>query len=156
MRQDFGADAANSVARRLVVPAHRDGGQAQFIERAVPRHDRDALGPLLERVRKDLRRGWTIAALAKTARMSERTFLRRFKDATGVAPGDWLVQVRLEEARRLLEETSLSIADVADAAGFGSVANLRHHFAQRMLTTPRDYRARFALDGVHALGGHAD
>jgi len=153
IRQDFGSNAANSVARRLVVPAHRDGGQAQFIERAVPRHEREALGPLLERVRKDLSISWTITTLAKYARMSERTFLRRFKDATGASPGDWLTQVRIEEARRLLEETTLSIEEVADAAGFGSVANLRHHFAQRMLTTPTDYRGRFAT-GTAGNGNH--
>ncbi len=146
VRTDFGAEAANRVARRLVVPPHRSGGQAQFVERPVPASAPVAgtgLAPLLDRVRAEPAARWTIARLARDAAMSERTLLRRFIEATGRSPGDWLAEVRVEEARRLLESTTLGIEHVAARAGFGSVATLRHHFGRATGLAPREYRERF-------------
>jgi AraC family transcriptional activator FtrA len=143
VRADFGADVANSVARRMVVPAHRSGGQAQFIERPVAVHPQSRLAPLLDRLRATPNRRWTVAEMARDAAMSERTFLRRFTEATGTAPAEWLADLRIAEARRLLEVTKLPVEEVAHAAGFGSVATLRHHFSRSTGLAPRDYRERF-------------
>jgi AraC family transcriptional activator FtrA len=143
IRTDLGAEAANRVARRLVVPPLRSGGQAQFIERPVPPAQEGRLAPLLDRVRADPTKRWTLAHLAREALMSERTFLRRFVEATGRRPGEWLAEVRSEEARRLLETTSLSIDYVAARAGFGSSGALRHHFVRSTGVTPSEYRKRF-------------
>lgn len=149
IRRDFGSEAANRVARRLVVPPHRDGGQAQFIERAVPDvHESARLGPLLDRMRARLGEDFSIATLAKAAGMSERTFLRRFEAATGTTPARWLLSERLSRARQLLEETALGMERVAEAAGFGSPQTLRHHFRQQLSTTPAAYRAAFGRVGV--------
>jgi AraC family transcriptional activator FtrA len=104
IRRDFGPEAANTVARRLVVPPHRDGGQAQFVERPVPSvHEASRLGPILDRMRTDLAGAHTIKVLAGAAGMSERTFLRRFEAATGDTPARWLLAERLNRARDLLE-----------------------------------------------------
>lgn len=143
VRSDFGPDAANSVARRLVVPAHRSGGQAQFVERPVPKTPQSRLAPLLDRVRAEPARGWSVGEMAREAAMSERSFLRRFAEAVGAAPGQWVIEVRVQEARRLLETTAASVEEVARLAGFGSVAALRHHFGRATGLAPREYRARF-------------
>ena len=143
IRAEFGADAANAVARRLVVPAHRSGGQAQFVARPVARRPTSRLAPLLDRVRAEPARPWTVAAMAREAAMSERSFLRRFTEATGTSPGAWLAAVRVEEARRLLETTAAPVEEVARLAGFGSTANLRHHFRRAAGLSPREHRERF-------------
>lgn len=144
VRRDFGSAAANKVARRLVVPPHRDGGQAQFVERAVPdSYESARLGPLLDRLRQQLPPAVSTASLAKAAGMSPRTFLRRFQDATGTTPARWLLAERLDRVRTLLEESALPIEQIALLAGFGSAATLRLHFRQRFATTPAAYRARF-------------
>lgn len=144
IRRDFGAEAANSVARRLVVPPHREGGQAQFVEAPVPRPREGArLGPLLDALRARLDRPHTIASMAREAGMSARTFLRRFKAATGLAPAEWLLAERLARARTLLETTDAPLDDVAAAAGFGATATLRHHFRTRLGVSPGAYRRRF-------------
>lgn len=147
VRADFGADAANSVARRLVMPAHRSGGQAQFVERPVAKWPESRLAPLLDRVRAAPQRRWAVAEMAREAAMSERSFLRRFVEATGASPGEWLAGVRVDAARRLLEATPLPVEEVARLAGFGSVAALRHHFARATALSPRDYRERFGHRG---------
>jgi len=143
VRGDFGVEAANSVARRLVMPAHRSGGQAQFIERPVPADRGHRLAGVLELVRTDLRAPWTVERMAEAALMSPRTFLRRFTEATGQPPGDWLIAERVAEAQRLLEASSLGIERIAAEAGFGSVQALRHHFQARLGLAPRAYRAGF-------------
>jgi AraC family transcriptional activator FtrA len=143
IRSDFGHDAANSVARRLVVPAHRSGGQAQFVARPVPRQPQSRLAPLLDRIRAEPQHAWTVAEMAGAALMSERTFLRRFQEATGHSPGDWLALVRVEFAKNLLETTSLPVEEVARLAGFGGPPALRHHFTRATGLPPRDYRDRF-------------
>jgi AraC family transcriptional activator FtrA len=144
IRRDFGTEAANTVARRLVVPAHRDGGQAQFIRQAVPRaHESSRLGPLLDHMRGNLGADHAVATLAKRAGMSQRTFLRRFEAATGMTPARWLLAERLMKARDLLEASGGSIEEIAEIAGFGSPATLRHHFRQQLATTPAAYRETF-------------
>ncbi len=143
VRQDFGAIAANSVARRIVMPAHRSGGQAQFLERPVALRQGSEVAPLLDRVRDDLAGDWTIARMAQACRMSERTFIRRFVEATGLSPGDWLAAERLERAKQLLCGGDMPMEDVAHAVGFGSAHALRHHFRKRLGLSPTGYRARF-------------
>lgn len=144
IRRDFGTEAANLVARRLVVPAHRDGGQAQFIRQAVPRpHESSRLGPLLDHMRENIAADHCVAALARRAGMSSRTLLRRFEAATGMTPSRWLLAQRLGKARDLLEETATSIEDVAALSGFGTTGTLRHHFRAHLATTPAAYREAF-------------
>jgi AraC family transcriptional regulator, transcriptional activator FtrA len=142
VRKDFGAAIANDVARRLVIPAHREGGQAQFIPKPVLAEG-DPLAELRTWMRAHLDDDLTIEALAERARMSRRTFIRRFEDATGVSPGEWVLQERVARARSLLEATGLSIEDVATAVGFGSADTLRHHFRERFATSPARYRTGF-------------
>ncbi|MFN6951441.1 MAG: transcriptional regulator FtrA [Albidovulum sp.] len=146
VRRDFGASAANSVARRLVMPAHRTGGQAQFLERPVRMRERTEIAPLLDTLRTDLSSRWTIARMAVECRMSSRTFLRRFVEAAGVPPGEWLTSERLEAAKTLLREGDGSLDDVATAVGLGSAYGLRHHFRQKLGISPSDYRARFMAE----------
>ena len=144
VRRDFGVEAANSVARRIVMPAHRNGGQAQFLERPVPAHCKTGLGPLLDDVRANLARDWTIAVMAGAVKMSRRTFERRFFEATGLGPGKWLVVERIEAAKDLLTGTSASMDEVAVTVGFGTAHALRHHFRARVSLTPSAYRHEFS------------
>jgi AraC family transcriptional activator FtrA len=95
-------------------------------------------------LRAELNEAWPLKRLAAEVAMSERTFLRRFADATGRTPADWLIDARLDEARRILEQTRLSIEQIAAHCGFGSVATLRHHFSRRVGLAPRVYRERFS------------
>ena len=143
IRRDHGPEAANTVARRLVLPPHRDGGQAQFIQRPVPAaHEGARLGPALERMRADLAGEHTVKALAGAAGMSPRTFLRRFEAATGTTPARWLLAERLAQVRDLLETSPAGVEQIAQSVGFGAAA-LRHHFRRSFSTTPQAYRARF-------------
>ena len=145
VRKDYGADAANRVARRLVVPPHREGGQAQFIERPLL-HDREGarMSPLIDRIRAHLADKYTITQLAGDAGMSDRTFQRRFEAATGLPPGKWITLERLRCARELLEgDRRAPLEDIAVASGFGSLATMRHHFRRHLGTSPSAYRERF-------------
>lgn len=144
VRRDWGAKIANHVARRLVIPPHRDGGQAQYVDRPVHAEPRGALAPLLDGLRRRLAEPLSIAELARIASMSERSFMRRFKQATGTTPGDWLVYARIDAARELLEAGPLSIDRIAAETGFGSAITLRHHFRRKLGLSPSDYRARFS------------
>ncbi|WP_315834243.1 transcriptional regulator FtrA [Bradyrhizobium prioriisuperbiae] len=146
VRQDFGAAAANSVARRLVMSAHRTGGQAQFLERPVPQRKGSEIAPLLDKLRASLRTRWTVDEMAAECRMSVRTFLRRFTEATGTSPGDWLIEERVAWAKQLLCQEKLSMDDVAGAVGFGSAHTLRHHFRRQIGISPTEYRARFIAE----------
>jgi AraC family transcriptional activator FtrA len=144
IRRDYGTAAANTVARRLVVPPHRDGGQAQFIAQAVPKpHESSRLGPLLDHMRGQLGGDHSVEALATRAGMSTRTFLRRFEAATGMTPARWLLGERLSRARDLLETSDASVEKVAEIAGFGTTATLRHHFRKHLSTTPAAYKETF-------------
>ena len=153
VRRDFGAAAANRVARRLVVPPHRDGAQAQVVEGAVPvSHEAARLGPLLDAMRADPAAEWPLATLAARAGMSGRTFLRRFAAATGTTPTRWLLELRLTRARDLLEQRDRPLDALAEAAGFASAATLRQQFRRRYAVTPAAYRAGFG----HAKDAPAD
>jgi AraC family transcriptional activator FtrA len=143
VRRDYGTELANQAARRLVVAPHRSGGQAQFIPRPVPAEG-DRLGDLFSWARQNLEQDLTIARLAEKARMSRRTLIRRFEQATGLAPGEWVLEARMAEACRLLEATKMPIELVATAVGFGSADTLRHQFRSRLDTSPVRYRSSFA------------
>ncbi len=143
VRRDHGPAAANDVARGMVVPPHRSGGQAQYVRRPVPAEDASRLSPLLDWMRTSLDEDLSLARLSRKAGMSSRTFCRRFVEATGVAPGEWLLNERVTHARDLLETTGLSIDEVAYRSGLGSAATMRHHFRRRFRITPTAHRIQF-------------
>jgi transcriptional regulator GlxA family with amidase domain len=144
VRQEHGSATATRLARRMVVPPHRDGGQSQYVEAPIPKTpEAPTLEPVLEWLMGHLDRTVTVDELAARAGMAPRTFARRFRAETGTTPHDWLTNQRVLLARRLLEETPLSVEAVADRAGFGDAAALRHHFARRVGATPQTYRATF-------------
>nr|WP_218910561.1 helix-turn-helix domain-containing protein [Nocardioides thalensis] len=143
-RQEYGAAIASTVARRAVVPPHRDGGQAQYIARAVPDCDAETLGPLLTWVVEHLGDDHTVESLAKRAHMSPRTFARRFRDETGTTPHSWLTRQRVAAAEELLERTEQPVEWIAGQVGFGNAAALRHHFTRVRGVSPQAYRRQFA------------
>ncbi|MGW2161316.1 helix-turn-helix domain-containing protein [Nonomuraea sp. NPDC001699] len=143
IRKDLGSEVANQVARRLVVQAHRPGGQAQYIETPMPRTDGDGLAPLLHWAAERLHSPLTVAELARQAGLSPRTLARRFHDATGTTPLRWLHAQRLSRARQLLESTDLPVDRVGEECGLGSAGNLRHHFTRTVGVTPTEYRRAF-------------
>jgi transcriptional regulator GlxA family with amidase domain len=143
VRAEFGARAAGALARRMVVPPHRDGGQAQYIETPVQVAPAQSLQPLLEEVLAHLDEEHTVDSLAARALLSPRTFARRFKQETGTTPHAWLSARRVELAQRLLEETDEPVERIAVLAGFGGAAAMRHHFVQARATTPQAYRRTF-------------
>jgi AraC family transcriptional activator FtrA len=141
VRSDFGADIANRVAQRLVIPAHRDGSQAQLVARPLPQAGTDPIAQTMDWIRENLRAGHTLASMAAQSRLGVRTFQRRFKDRTGQSPLDWLVRERVTLAAQLLEtRPSLGIEAVADLAGLGSPESLRRHFRSHGLASPARYR----------------
>ncbi len=149
IRADQGAACADRVARHLVAPPHRDGGQAQFFHAAEPAAaEPSAVGSFeatrawaRERIAEPL----TVAEMARHANVSPRTFARRFRAETGTTPLQWLLSRRVLEARRLLEESDLPVETVALRAGFGNAASLRDHFRRATATTPTAYRRTFQL-----------
>jgi transcriptional regulator GlxA family with amidase domain len=144
VRLEQGGAVANAIARRMVVPPHRNGGQAQYVEAPVPDlTDCDELAELLDWVTAHLDEPLTVDALAARALMSPRTFARRFRALTGTTPHRWLLDQRLLLAERLLEDTTLGIDVIADRAGLGSADSLRHHFAGRRGISPQTYRRTF-------------
>ena len=143
VRQAYGARAANGIARRMVVPPQREGGQAQFVAMPVPEVGAGALAPVLDWILENLAQELTVADLAGRAGMSERTFARRFREETGTTPHRWLLTQRVAQADRLLESGDLGIDQVADLCGFGSATMLRHHFRRLRGTSPTRYRRAF-------------
>jgi transcriptional regulator GlxA family with amidase domain len=143
IREAHGAAVANAVARRMVVPPHRDGGQAQYVETPLPPPRIDTLEPVLSWMAAHLEDDMTVEALAARAHMSPRTFARRFRAETGTTPYHWLTGQRVLLAQRLLEETFETVDAVAERAGFGNAAVLRHHFGRWRGTTPQAYRRTF-------------
>ena len=144
VRQEHGSATATRLARRMVVPPHRDGGQSQYVEAPIPKApEAPTLEPVLEWLMGHLDRTVSVDELARRAGMAPRTFARRFRAETGTTPHDWLTNQRVLLARRLLEETRLSVEAVAGQAGFGDAAALRHHFTRRVGTTPQAYRTTF-------------
>lgn len=147
VRKDHGARIANQVAQRLVIPPHREGGQAQFIPRPVAPDERGRLSGLLDWMRTHLATAHTIDALAARAAMSPRTLQREFRAATGLAPYQWLVRERVARARELLETSRLAPERIAQLVGLRSGESLRHHFRRLVGTAPAQYRRRFARRG---------
>lgn len=148
VRRDHGADVANAIARRTVVAAQRHGGQAQFVERAVPA-DGTGLAATRAWMLARLAEPLTVAAMAAHAGWSERSFIRRFRAETGAPPLRWLTRERVLEAQRLLERTDLPVEAIAARCGFGAAATLRTHFARETGTTPTAWRRQW-LTGVTA------
>jgi AraC family transcriptional regulator, transcriptional activator FtrA len=145
VRKDFGESVAREVARRLVVYPHRDGGQAQFIDRAVPIEDSPWLATLQEWTQSHLDEEISVERLAKQVGTSKRTLSRRFAEQAGTSPIDWLIGLRLARAKQLLEKTARRIDEIAYDTGFGSAPTLRHHFRRRLNTSPVAYRSHFRV-----------
>ncbi|MEV6598592.1 helix-turn-helix domain-containing protein [Actinoplanes sp. NPDC051346] len=144
VRGRLGAAAANRVARSLVVAPHREGGQAQYIERPLPAQSaNDPIALVLDWALRHLAEPLPVERLAGVAHLSRRTFIRAFQASTGVTPAVWVRRQRLDEARRLLESTDLPIDQVAAACGFGSTVTMRQSFAAAFDTSPSEYRRRF-------------
>lgn len=144
VRSRLGAAAANRVARSLVVAPHRDGGQAQYIERPLPPAvGEDPVSRVVGWALLHLDEPLGVERLAAAAHMSRRTFIRAFRASTGTTPGAWVRSRRLDEARRLLESTDLPVEHVAAAVGLGNAVTLRQNFAAALGTSPSEYRRRF-------------
>ena len=143
LRRDHGAALANTIARRIVVPPHREGGQAQYVDRPVPDHAGGSLAATRAWALTRLHEPLTVRMLADHAHVSERTFARRFSAETGVPVLRWLLAQRVDAARTALESTDASIDEIAHRCGFGTAANLRKHFHRAIRTTPTAYRRAF-------------
>ncbi|MGS4679906.1 transcriptional regulator FtrA [Enterobacter soli] len=146
VRRDYGMEAANRVARRLVIPPHRDGSQTQQLSRPVAQlRESQRFGQLFDFLHQHLAQPHSVDSLSRRVGMSQRTFLRRFQDATGTTPTRWLLNERLLRAKDYLENSRLSIDSIAEQTGFGQAATLRHHFRQHFALSPAQYRKQFAL-----------
>lgn len=146
VRKHLGSAAATRVARSLVVAPHRDGGQAQYIERPLARAATDtAISKVQEWALSRLNEPLTVDRLASEAKMSRRSFVRQFRSATATTPARWILEQRLNSARVILETTDWSIDEIATACGFGSAVTLRQNFMTAYSTTPTAYRRQFAV-----------
>ncbi|MEV5435431.1 helix-turn-helix domain-containing protein [Streptomyces sp. NPDC052682] len=143
VRKEQGPEVANKIARRMVVPPHRDGGQAQYIERPLPAVEGDTIGEVLAWMERHLDQEVTVEQLAARAHMAPRTFARRFHQETGTTPYRWILRQRVLLAQHLLEATDETVDAVAGRTGFGTAAALRHHFVRALGTTPNAYRRTF-------------
>ena len=144
VRREMGSEVTNKIARRMVVPPQRDGGQRQYIDQPIPVRCSERFAPHLDWILANLDKPHTVGTLAKRAHMSARTFARRFVEETGRTPMQWVTDQRVLFARRLLEESTLDIDHIAEQSGFGNATLLRHHFRRVIGVTPSDYRRRFA------------
>lgn len=144
VRRELGSAVTNIIARRMVVPPQRDGGQRQYIDQPVPARCSEGFAPQLDWILSNLDKPHTVASLARRANMSARTFARRFVEEAGITPMQWVTDQRVLYARRMLEETDLDVDRIAERAGFGNATLLRHHFRRIVGVTPSDYRRRFA------------
>ncbi|MFF7748156.1 helix-turn-helix domain-containing protein [Streptomyces sp. NPDC007971] len=143
VRKEQGPEVANRIARRMVVPPHRDGGQAQYIERPLPKAPCDTVGEVLVWMEEHLDREVTVEQLAARAHMAPRTFARRFQQETGTTPYRWILRQRVLLAQELLEATDETVDAIASRTGFGTAAALRHQFVRALGTTPNAYRRAF-------------
>jgi transcriptional regulator GlxA family with amidase domain len=143
VRMVDGPEVANAIARRMVVPPHRDGGQAQFVEHPMPPEEAHPLADLLGWMAGHLKQELSVEELAGRVHMSPRTFARRFRAETGTTPHHWLTGQRVLHAQRLLENTDLAVERIAAECGLGSAATLRHHFTGQVGISPQRYRQQF-------------
>lgn len=143
VRRELGSEVTNKIARRMVVPPQRDGGQRQYIEQPIPVRHSERFAPHLDWIIANLDKPHTVSTLARRANMSARTFARRFVEETGTTPMQWVTDQRVLYARRMLEESDLDIDRIAERSGFGTATLLRHHFRRIIGVTPTDYRRRF-------------
>ncbi|MFJ8975464.1 GlxA family transcriptional regulator [Streptomyces sp. NPDC102282] len=143
VRQAYGPAVANAIARRMVVPPHRDGGQAQYVKRPLPRTRCDTVGETLAWMEHHLDEELTVEQLADRTHMSPRTFARRFQQETGTTPYRWLLRQRVLLAQHLLETSDETMDMIAGRTGFGNAAALRHQFVRSLGTTPNAYRRTF-------------
>ncbi len=150
VRRDFGSKVANTVARRLVMSPHRDGGQAQFVTAPVHERPGQAMSEVMDWARQRISQPISLTNLAGRAAMSERTFLRRFREASGLAPMAWLQRERMFRAQEILEASDLSLGDIADQCGYLSLETFRVSFKRLVGTSPAAYRARFQKPGLRA------
>lgn len=149
IRTDYGSKIANSVARRLVMHSHRQGGQTQFIEQPIPKASGGhRLSKMMDEIRATLANDHEISSMAKMVAMSSRTFQRRFIALTGVSAIQWLTQERLNRSCLLLETTGMTMERVSQAAGFGNAETMRYHFRQALSLSPTDYRKRFCQEPI--------
>ncbi len=154
VRLDHGAEMANRLARQLVVPPYRDGGQAQYIDMPLPDiEEADLFSDTMTWLQGHLDQSVTVEELATRSAMSRRTFARRFASSTGTTPFQWLLRQRIQLAERMLETTDLPIEVVARRAGFVNAGNLRKHFARVVRTTPLAYRNTFASREAAVVAG---
>jgi transcriptional regulator GlxA family with amidase domain len=144
-RKEYGGRVASMVARRMVVPPQREGGQAQYIARAVPDTAAETLGPLLTWITENLAEDHSVEALARRAHMSPRTFARRFRAETGATPHAWVTNQRVIAAEELLEGSDASIEWIASEVGFGNGATMRQHFSRVRGLSPQGYRQTFCV-----------
>jgi AraC family transcriptional regulator, transcriptional activator FtrA len=151
VRRDYGAEIANSVARRLVMPPHRDGGQAQFVAEPLRNRCEDGLATVLAWAQANLARTLRVKDLARRAAMSSRTFARQFVRQNGTTPHQWLIHQRVLAAQRRLEKTEESIDLVAAAVGLEWAATLRVHFARALAISPAAYRRRFSTRMIERM-----
>jgi transcriptional regulator GlxA family with amidase domain len=143
-RKEYGARVASMVARRMVVSPQREGGQAQYIARAVPDCSGETLGPLLIWITENIAEDHSVEALARRAHMSARTFARRFRAETGATPHSWVANQRVMAAEELLESSDASVEWIASEVGFGNAATMRQHFARVRGVSPQGYRQSFS------------
>ncbi|MEP1537507.1 MAG: transcriptional regulator FtrA [Paracoccaceae bacterium] len=143
VRQDFGAAVANAVAKRLVLPAHRDGGQQQFLTAPVAHEHGGRIAPVLDQMRKHPDQDWPIARMCDAAGLTRRTFARKFFEATGQTPLVWLIATRVSHATDLLETSHLPLNEVAKRSGFGNGETFRREFRKLRGTSPSNYRKMF-------------
>lgn len=143
IRKDFGVDVASCIARRMVAPVHREGGQSQYIETPVLAVDDPEFGPIFDWLNENMAKTFTLKQVADRFSMSLRTFQRRFQQLTGCPPLNWINKNRVSLAQGLLESTDQSMEQIAHHSGLGSTANMRKHFARILGTTPSAYRSTF-------------
>jgi transcriptional regulator GlxA family with amidase domain len=148
VRRELGSVVTNTIARRMVVPPQREGGQRQYIVQPVPVHCSAGFAPQLDWILGNLDKDHSVASMAAHANMSPRTFARRFVEEAGTTPMQWVTDQRVLFARRLLEETDLDVDRIAARVGFGTATLLRHHFRRLVGVTPSDYRRRFSCCGA--------
>jgi len=157
VRQDFSHQVANQIARRLVIPAHRDGGQSQFVETPMVEHQ-SLFASTLDWAIENLHRPLSVDEMATKSAMSRRSFDRHFRASLAMSPKEWITRQRLQLAKSLLESTSHTIEQISEQTGFNNAMNMRHYFRQQLLISPSQYRRQFstrptnALDSVHLKG----